>query len=497
MPLDVSASRAVAPPLSVESRPGTATTEVALLRRLALALESAGVSYCQWKGHSTAHRWMAGRGDIDLLVAQDARPAFLEIVGELGFKPGLPPGQRQLPGVESFFGFDPAVPRLLHLHVHYRLLLGEYWRTSYRLPVERDVLASAVPGDLFPVPDPTHQFLLFALRMVLLQRGRLLLGAGNRWRRGLQIQLDNLEALCKRERLAALLQARLPTIDVPLLDRCVASLRGEQRPAARALLLHLLRRRLRPYSRNPIPAALLNAAAEKILPTRVRRRVAEERMRFPGGGTVIALNGGDGAGKSTCARELEGWLSADYAVIRAQLGNPPRSLPTMMIGGAVKLERSISKWLARPSRSPTYLELLRHVCGARDRYRLYARVQRFAARGGIAICERYPISEIPSHAGPCIPALLNGSQTAFSRILQSAEHRYYERMRRPDLLFVLRLDPELAVARKTDEPADYVRNRGHLILKTDWTKSGAQVVDAGRSLPEVIDDLKGRVWLSL
>ena len=94
MPLGaVSARERIEPSLVVDG-PG-------LLERLAAALESEGVSYCQWKGHSTAHRWMAGQGDIDLLVAQAARSDFRRIVGELGFKPALPPGERQVPGATT------------------------------------------------------------------------------------------------------------------------------------------------------------------------------------------------------------------------------------------------------------------------------------------------------------------------------------------------------------------------------------------------------------
>jgi hypothetical protein len=77
------------------------------------------------------------------------------------------------------------------------------------------------------------------------------------------------------------------------------------------------------------------------------------------------------------------------------------------------------------------------------------------------------------------------------------EARYYERIKRPDPLFVLRLDPELAVVRKPDEPADYVRARGRTICDIDWTETQAQVIDASRLFPEVLDDLKARIWASL
>jgi hypothetical protein len=70
-------------------------------------------------------------------------------------------------------------------------------------------------------------------------------------------------------------------------------------------------------------------------------------------------------------------------------------------------------------------------------------------------------------------------------------------MRRPDLLFVLRLDPELAVARKPEEPNDYVRSRGRTVWEMDWTATRAELIDAGRLLPEVLADLKARIWRSL
>ena len=50
--------------------------EQSLLERLAQTLEKQRVRYCQWKGHWTAHRWAAGRGDVDLLVDHDSSVEF-------------------------------------------------------------------------------------------------------------------------------------------------------------------------------------------------------------------------------------------------------------------------------------------------------------------------------------------------------------------------------------------------------------------------------------
>jgi thymidylate kinase len=70
-------------------------------------------------------------------------------------------------------------------------------------------------------------------------------------------------------------------------------------------------------------------------------------------------------------------------------------------------------------------------------------------------------------------------------------------MTAPDVIFLLQLDPETAVSRKPTEPADYVRRRARVTADTDWSKSGARIVDAAQPLPEVIATLKSELWSTL
>lgn len=497
-PLLLEAQRIEEAPLSIETGGAAAAQNgESLLERLARALEAQRVPYCQWKGHWSAHRWTAGLGDVDLLVAHDARVAFRRVVDDLGFKPASPPLGRQIPGVESYFGRDPEVTRPLHLHVHYRLVLGEPWRHTYRLPLERLLVTATVPGRIFPAPGPAHLFLIFVLRMMLLQRGRPLLSLGAGWRRSIQIQLDNLEAMADRETLVELLQRHLPAIDPALFDRCLASLRGRSSLLERLLLPEELHRRLREHAHRPSFGAQLSAVLEKTLPLSLRRLVYDERARLSGGGIIIALVGGDGAGKSTCTRLLGEWLSPHFPTRCAHLGLPRRSLTTLLVGGALKAEQLLRRLRRRESSGPTHLELLRYLCTARDCFGLYQRVRRFTAGGGIAICDRYPISQLRTHVGPSIPALLPSRPTRLARLIRSAEVSYYERILPPDALFVLRLDPDVAVQRKPDEPAEYVRTRGRVVWETDWTTTTAQVVDVNRPLDEVMEELRSLVWSAL
>src|SRR5947209_10282231 len=95
-------------------------TPATLIERLAAALESAGIAYCQWKGHSKRNRWLTGAGDLDLLVDPAAWPALVEVLVQLGFKRAVAPPLLQLPGVDSYLCYDQGSGSLFHVHSSHR-----------------------------------------------------------------------------------------------------------------------------------------------------------------------------------------------------------------------------------------------------------------------------------------------------------------------------------------------------------------------------------------
>ncbi|MGH7568150.1 MAG: hypothetical protein ACREL9_04130 [Gemmatimonadales bacterium] len=98
---------------------------------------------------------------------------------------------------------------------------------------------------------------------------------------------------------------------------------------------------------------------------------------------------------------------------------------------------------------------------------------------------------------PEVVYIADASNQRLATLLRDVEESYYRRFAPPDQAIILRVDPELAVRRKTAEPADYVRRRARVIWETDWAQTGAHVVDAGRPLPEVLAELKAVIWSGL
>jgi hypothetical protein len=483
-------------------RPHAPLAPRSLVVRLGEALEAAAVSYVQWKGQANETRWMSGAGDIDFLVDRSAEARFRTVLAELGFRRADPPRALQLAGLESYYGLDPATGRLIHVHAHYRLLVGSVERTVYRLPIERAVLASAVPSAVFRVPAPEFELIAFAVRMA--QRHTLRDAVRRReppWVAEIQDELQALQRAADRVAVADVLATDLPCLDLRFLEACLASVAPGESRWGRLRLRWELDRRLRAHARRPPLAAILSRVVRRVRRLGGGSGAGVAGKRLAHGGTVVALVGGDGAGKSTCAAAVREWLAGDLALFSAHLGRPPRSLLTLAVGAMGRCARWLGVAAATDeerARSAGHLAALRDVCTARDRYRLYAKARRFALRGGIALCERYPIPENHALAGPRLDAYARVlGRTRLGRRLAELEVWYYRQILAPDLLIVLRVEPEVAVQRKTTEPAEYVRGRSRLVWNTDWRGTGAYVVDAGRPLADVLDDLKAVLWQGL
>jgi thymidylate kinase len=100
--------------------------------------------------------------------------------------------------------------------------------------------------------------------------------------------------------------------------------------------------------------------------------------------------------------------------------------------------------------------------------------------------------------GPNIFRLVNGTnKNRLTELLLRMEASYYKHIMPPDVLIVLRVEPEIAVQRKKDEGADYVRTRSEEVWKTNFDESRAYVVDAGREKADVISTVRSIVWSGL
>jgi thymidylate kinase len=463
--------------------PEVVTSALELVVRLCAALEDRGVRYCHWKSTDAIDRSASGDNDLDLLVAEDDVVPFEAVMHELGFIEALVDAPRAQPGIRHFYGLDGASGRLVDVHVHERLIVGDDATKNYRLPIEAAYLSALERGGPFPVPTPDHESVVFLVRMMLKHGSpeAIASGRGHLSRR----EREELRSLFDRVGPAGRwkdLPRFAPMLDAGILERCYASLAPGRPVAARLETWRDLRGRLAPYARRSRAADVWLQGARRVS-GRIRRHVVRRppRKRPAGGGRVIALVGSDGSGKSTTADALESWLSPVFSVTRIHLGKPRRSASWLALRSLIHTGRRLGLVDAPPAAKagdvtpppPRGLRRGMVVLTMRDRRRAAARARRLAADGAIVLCDRYPVSEL-----------------SVDRPRADAE------LPRPDLVLALRVTPDAAMRRRPDADPRMLEARAREVIDASWGPD-VVVIDANLPFDDVLREAKHEIWSRL
>ena len=482
---------------------------------LALALREelhlAEVRYCHWKSNDMLHKSATGENDLDLLVHRHDGVRFIEVLARLGFRHAAAPGGRDHPGVSHHYALDAPSGRFVHVHAHFSLVLGDDTTKNFRLPIEDVYLASCRHDTVFPIPSAEFELAVFVIRMMVKHAtwdavavGKGSLGSNERRELSWLIERSDPDATLDvvREHLAG--------IGPELWQRCLATLVDRSSLPVRLAVGRAVLRALRPHARRSWPHDLwLRMWRRFTWGSRAYVLRLPARKRIAPVGATIAIVGGDGAGKSTAVAGTAAWLAGPLRVRRLHLGKPRPSVLTLAVKGPMYLARSAgaleSAWAsvdprtATPEEFPGNAWALWHLLTGRDRLRDYKKARREADTGGLVVTDRWPLKQITLMDGPRTTWTLRTPER-FGRLtlrIARAEQRVYDQIAPPDVLVVLRLDPEVAVARRSDEPSGYVRARNTEVRHADWAGTDAVVVDATLPRDEVLDAVRRAVWKRL
>ncbi|HET9672190.1 MAG TPA: hypothetical protein VFQ40_05005 [Actinomycetota bacterium] len=487
-----------------------------LIATLCERLRAEGVRYCHWKSNEAIARSLTGENDLDLLVARSDARAFEGVLRQLGFREVRQPAWKRLPGIYHAYGVDPS-GAFVHIHAHHQLVVGDDMTKNVHLPIEEAYLASSGSSGTFPIPSPAFELAVFLIRMVVKHcTWDAILSLQGSLSASERRELHDLRDHAALEDVLAVGTRHLPFVPDELWERCLRSVERAS-PWFRIRTASRLQRTLGGCSRRA-PAADTWLRMLRRARTVVRRKVLRRgpvQNQLASGGALVAIVGGDGAGKSTVVDGLARWFGSEHIETHAvHLGKPPWSLLTSAVKGIMKVAAAANRTSTPSGRAlrsalsgtaPARITL-RHrarlaweVLTARDRYRAYRRARRLATNGAIVISDRFPLPEISSMDGAVMRRASDLARWGrWGRAMARLERAYYDRIGRPDVLVVLTVEPDTAVERKRGiEPESTVRPRSEEIRAIDWSGRAAVVIDTSASRDEVLTRAKLAVWSGL
>lgn len=491
-----------------------------LVLALLEGLERAQLPYCLWKSTSRMDEVLAGTTDFDILVDDGARERWEDLITSLGFKPFISHASRQYPGIEDRIGYDEALARLVHLHVHYRLILGQQYVKNHHLPIEQSILSATRLRRGVRIPPPEVELAILTVRALLKYRDvdalkdALSLGQRGGLPPDILAEVEDLTARFDPGSLAPTLARIAPMIPADLVLDFVETVRVARRDAGSLLnLRRRVRRAMRPYQRMSsrratwryLRARLARQWPVSILSKSESRRQA--RRKSPGsGGTTIAIIGADGSGKTTMVDHVMDWLAARVRIRTYYLGSARPSRSTDVARHGTKMAKRLHAGSRRllGGRHPVTrlvadvtdtMAAVRAVGDARDRLERYRAGTQAAGAGSVVIFDRFPIAGVQLDDryvdGPRIVRASN----PLARRLARRERLLHRCLGTPDHVAALVVSPEVAIERKAP------RDEAALVAKcravAEWepvARLDVERIDADRSLPEVQAQIRRQIW---
>jgi len=304
-------------------------TRLDIIPVLSHELSSRSVSFCHWKSNEHLLAAVAGETDLDVLFEEADRPRVLDALAAAGFRRGRAVWHRCYPLIEDYLAIDAVTGKLVHVHAHFRLLVGEESVKSFHLPWEAELLETRQRDEEagFYVAEPARELLLLMVRSSIKERYPSLRKRLASPTNSDIVSDEQREFVWLKQRVAqsalAKVAARLfGARAVPVVEAVyVEGIRPQNLAAlfsACGMNRFLRRGRVATWF---VRWLRWIAGVSAVLARRLGLIVRPSRRRIVDGGLIVAVLGADGSGKSTLVKALDAELSKKIDVLRLYLGS--------------------------------------------------------------------------------------------------------------------------------------------------------------------------------
>jgi thymidylate kinase len=470
------------------------------------------ISYCYWKSSRHLQAMFAGEGDVDLLIARDDQHRAQAILLERDFKLFPSVAVHDHSAILSFLGYDQPSGQLIHLHLHFRLIVGERLLQNYRIPWEEVLLARAIRHQALPIwtLDPTSEAVLLVVRACLELR-RLDPVTLRGWQATTRkFALDRAELAARVDR-TTLRKLATELLSEDLAESVADALYGGRPLERQASIRRRIRKHCAAYRSYNVVEARVRSAGRAVLwvAGNLNKHFLHAprpwNRRAPGGGCMVAMIGVDGSGKSTSVATMRAWLGSKIDVVPIYFGTGD-GRPSLLLWPFKLMFPLIMRMLKNKPKVASHGKISGHAPGllynvllifwalavALDKRKKLTTARRGTNRGLIVLADRYPQNQILRfNDGPLLTRL-----TVVPHWLCWLEGAVYARARRlpPDLVIKLAVTPETAARREPAMDPAIIRERIAALQHLEFPGARVMCVDAEQPLPEVIRAVKHEIW---
>ena len=407
-----------------------------IIERLLNDLNSNGISYCHWKSNEHLEAAANGNTDLDILFAENQSQRAIEILKRNKFHLFEAVWYRKYKGIADYIGFDKAAGKIVHVHTHFNLDIGEVGIKSYRLPWEDLILENRVFDDHFNIYKSSAEieYLLLVVRTAF-KHDIVDSKSNHTIAKHFNLEAEWLYDQIDLEKLRLLSSTALGNEMTDLIEQIRLAGRYDE------TLFVSLKKLLKPYFArhrilSPRRVNYLKAVHfVKRLQIKLRKLFRlpgkAPKRSLPHQGVILCLMGSDGAGKSTQTKEITKELSKKVDVLFMYMGSGDgaKSLQRKVIEAFVQLgsklsssgksghkttvtenESGIKKNNTQNSLPKQFILSIKAVSLAFEKQNRLKRIDKERKRGAIVICDRYPqTSTVGYNDGPKLYANVNSS----------------------------------------------------------------------------------------
>ncbi|RYG46824.1 MAG: hypothetical protein EOO01_15690, partial [Chitinophagaceae bacterium] len=421
--------------------------KLSVILALVNAFHRQDITYCHWKSNEHLGASMRGDTDLDILFEEKQKARIEKILDDYGFKKFVAVKVKQYKDIEDFIGLDLVSGRIVHVHAHFKLTLGEAYLKGYQLGLEKRVLDSRIFDIDFGIyrSSPAIELILLYFRFALKVRHRDIIRQffkpNQPFSKNVFAEYHWLKQRCSNDDMLVILKSIFFDYK-PVYDLITREFKHDTLVKLSGVLRQAFQQQ-RLYS--PAKAIFLRWYREIRIKT--LRKVANlfgkpviSQRVHPKRGILVAMIGADGSGKSTVIADLHSTFRKKIDVYLLYMGKGKSGKGSLLRKILSRFRRTYSKSLPgktgnRPvvqakrqeeSFKSTLYRCIEALAVARERRRKLEMMLAAKHKGMLIICDRFPqYQQMGYNDGPVLNHLLQSSNFLF-RFMARKEAKVYQ-----------------------------------------------------------------------